>query len=100
MIEEATNNELMSISLTLLGISTFMSTLDMSSDFAQGILLTLDEKLRTYGLITLAINWLPGIAASIHIMTNFKKDLGTAKALACCGMFNTRSFIYIGPLHF
>ena len=41
--------------------------------------------LQTLGIVTLAINWFPGVIASIHLLTNQGHELGFVKTLLCCG---------------
>ena len=82
--EEAVN-ELVSISLTVLAFTTFLSFVDVSSDFVQGFFLYQDPELSKYGLITIAINWIPGVVASIHLVSNHRHELGIVKTLSWCG---------------
>ena len=84
--EEAIN-ELVTISLTILAYSTFLSFVDVSSDYVQGFILYQDPELCLYGLITIAINWIPGIVASLHLVSYHRHELGTKKTLLWCGEF-------------
>ena len=81
----ATINELESIAMTALALTTFLSVVDVTSDFVQGILLYLDEKLSPYGVVTLSINWIPGLIASVHLLTYQRHQFGTKRTLFWCG---------------
>ena len=89
VIEEVAN-ELVTISLTILACTTFLSFVDVSSDFVQGFLLYQDRdpELSLYGLITIAINWIPGVVASIHLVSHHRHKLGIFKTLLWCGKFS------------
>ena len=82
-----TINELESISTTALALTTFLSVVDVSSDFVQGIFLYLDENLAPYGLVTIFINWIPGLIASVHLITYQRHQLGIKRTLYWCGKF-------------
>ena len=77
-------DELLLISLPVLGITSFLSTFDMSLDFLQGYVLYHNEKLYKYGILTFCINWIPGVIASIHLISNQGKILGPKKTFIWC----------------
>ena len=78
-------DELLSISMNLLAFTTVLSVIDVSSDFIQGYLLYQDPDLWKFGILTFVINWLPGVIASIHLLTNQSRELGFAQTLIGCG---------------
>ena len=78
-------DELFSISMRLLAFTTFISAVDVTSDFIQGFLLYQDPKLWKFGILTFGINWFPGVIASIHLVTNHSRELGFAQTLIGCG---------------
>ena len=79
------SNELLSTSLKILILKTLLSVIDVGSDFLQGILLCQDPNLKIYGIITILINWIPGIVAAVHLYTYQRYDLGPTKTLfGCC----------------
>ena len=87
-------DELLSISMNLLAFTTVLSVVDVSSDFIQGYLLYQDPDLWKFGILTFVINWLPGVIASIHLLTNQGRELGFAKTLIGCGkIFNLEGVI-------
>ena len=49
-----------------------ISVADISSDFVQGYTLFVCEERRVYGIISLCINWVPGLAASIHVLSTYR----------------------------
>ena len=55
------------------------------TNFTQGYLLYLDPDLKQFGIIVFVINWLPGVTASIHLLSNQATDLGFLRTLLCCG---------------
>ena len=65
----------------------FISLGDVSSDFAQAFQLIFDEELKYYGYITLAINWMPGVVAAIHMMSTKRLEYGVRKTLLWAGMY-------------
>ena len=64
-------NELLMISLKALALATLLSIIDVGSDFIQGINLSMDPELVLYGIITIAINWLPGAIGKLLFYQNF-----------------------------
>ena len=78
-------DELLSISMKLLAFTTVLSVVDVSSDFIQGYLLYQDPGLRKYGILTFVLNWLPGVVASIHLVTNHSRELGFEQTIKGCG---------------
>ena len=86
-------DELLSISMKLLAFTTVLSLVDVSSDFIQGFLLYQDPKLWKFGILTFVINWLPGVIASIHLVTNHSRELGFTQTLKGCGkIFHVECF--------
>ncbi len=51
-----------------------ISFLDTVSDFAQGVVLYSTPEKRLYGVLTLAINWIPGIPAAIHLVSMYRTE--------------------------
>jgi hypothetical protein len=49
-----------------------ISFLDTVSDFAQGVVLFSMPEKRLFGIVTLAINWIPGIPAAIHLVSMYR----------------------------
>ena len=78
-------NDLLLMSLKALALATFLSLIDVGSDFIQGINLCQDPELRVFGVITIAINWLPGAIAAIHLVTYQRHELGPTKTIICSG---------------
>ena len=78
-------NQLLAISLTLLALTTFFSVVDVTSDFAQGVLLYQVPELRVYGIVTISLNWVPGIVASIELLSNHRNEIGLARTIIACG---------------
>ena len=87
---EQIEDELYAISLKVLALTSILSSIDVISDFGQGYLLYQNPKLRAYGLLTIAINWIPGIIASIHLISYQRHQLGLKKTLLYC-----REFVFI-----
>ncbi len=54
---------------------------DLVSDLAQGIALLTTEDRAVYGIITIGINWVPGAAASIHLLSMYRHELPWQKTL-------------------
>ena len=78
-------NDLLLMSLKALALATFLSLIDVGSDFIQGINLCQDPELMVFGVITIAINWLPGAIAAIHLVTYQRYELGPTKTIICIG---------------
>ena len=78
-------NELYTISLKVLTFTVFLSMIDVSSDYIQGYLLYQDPDLWQYGILTFVINWLPGVVASVHLLTYQRQELGFVKTFFGCG---------------
>ena len=38
-----------------------------------------------YGIATIAINWLPGLAAAVHIVSMYRTQLSAKTTLLCAG---------------
>ncbi len=51
-----------------------ISFLDTVSDFAQGVVLYSTPEKQLYGVFTLAINWIPGIPAAIHLVSMYRTE--------------------------
>lgn len=92
-------DELQAISLTVLGLTSFVSSIDVISDFFQGYLLYRDPELRQYGIVTIGINWIPGVIASIHLLSNQGRQLGLVKTLVWC-LFLTTCYPVVPTLTF
>ena len=75
------------ITLKILFLDLFISLGDVSSDFAQAFQLIFDEELKYYGYITLAINWMPGVVAAIHVMSTKRIEYGVRKTLLWAGKY-------------
>ena len=50
----------------------FITLADITSDFIQGYTLFRTPGKSTFGLISLAINWIPGVVASIHLLSTLR----------------------------
>ena len=86
------SNELLSISVRVLILTTLLSAIDVGSDYVQGILLCQDPNLRIYGIVIIVINWIPGAIAAVHLVTYQRYELGPTKTLLCCGKLPTLDF--------
>ena len=80
-------DELLLLSLPVLAFSSLLSSIDVVSDYVTGFILLADPELRIYGIITIAINWVPGVIASIHLISSQGRELGTSKTLLWCCKF-------------
>lgn len=69
------------VPLKILLFNLTISIADVASDFVQGISLLKDDKLKNYGYGTIAINWVPGLAAAIHCIAYHRRQLGPAKTI-------------------
>ena len=74
----------------LLGFVSFcdviFSLFDVLTDYWQGVeLLLKDEVSWEFGAITLIINWVPGLAAAIHLVANFRTKLPAKKTVSYAG---------------
>ena len=47
---------------------------DVGSDFAQGCTLLFTPGKELYGIITLVINWIPGLVAAIHLLSMYRRE--------------------------
>ena len=56
-----------------------ISLADIISDFLQGYTLFYTPGKSTFGLISLCINWIPGVVASIHLMSMYRTKLPAHK---------------------
>ena len=54
---------------------------DTITDFCQAIALMSNEGKEIYGIITLAINWVPGIPAAVHLMSMYREQLPWQKTV-------------------
>ena len=68
------------LALRIIFVDLFVSVGDVESDFTFGFQLIHNGDVK-YGCISLAINWLPGIAASIYVVTMYKQRLTTKFAV-------------------
>ena len=68
------------LTLKILFVDLFVSLGNVGSDFAFGFHL-LHEDHVLYGWISLAINWFPGITASIYVITMYRHELGPKRAV-------------------
>ena len=50
----------------------FITLADITSDFIQGYTLFRTPGKSTFGIISLAINWIPGVVASIHLLSTLR----------------------------
>ena len=48
-----------------------------------------------YGIATIAINWLPGFAAAIHIVSMYRTQLPARKTLLYAGEIKLKAFVNI-----
>ena len=85
-------DEFLLLSLPGIALSSLLSSIDVVSDYVTGLILYADPKLRIYGIITLGINWVPGVIASIHLISSRGKELGTRKTLLWCCKFKAIDF--------
>ena len=67
--------------LRILFVDLFVSIGDVGSDFTFGFQLLQEGATFIYGCISLAINWLPGIVASIYVVTMYRHMLSTKFAV-------------------
>ncbi len=58
--------------LKVLFVDALISLGDVASDFAQGLALLRTDGLEVFGLITVAINWLPGVVAAVHLVSMYR----------------------------
>ena len=63
------------LTLKILFVDLFVSFGNVGSDFAFAFQLMQEESKWQYGCISLAINWLPGLAASIYVLTMYRQLL-------------------------
>ena len=63
-----------------------ISFLDTVSDFAQGVALFWTPEKRVYGVVTLAINWIPGIPAAIHLLSMYRQEFPWYSTLIYAGL--------------
>ena len=63
------------LTLKILFVDLFVSFGNVGSDFAFAFQLMQEEGKWQYGCISLAINWLPGLAASIYVLTMYRQLL-------------------------
>ena len=54
-----------------------------------------DPELWIYGVITILINWIPGVIASIHLISNQRHQVGPIKTLVYCSKFQTCNIHYL-----
>lgn len=54
---------------------------DVVTDILQGVALLTTDGMATYGIITLAICWLPGFPAAIHLLSMYRNKLEWEKTL-------------------
>ena len=40
-----------------------------------------------YGLVTIGLNWLPGVVAAVHIISMYRRELKAKKTLIYAGTF-------------
>ena len=52
---------------------------DILSDFAQGLALFKTPGSRAYGVASLAINWIPGLAATLQLISKYRNELPVQK---------------------
>ena len=63
------------LTLKILFVDLFVSFGNVGSDFTFAFQLMQEEGKWQYGCISLAINWLPGLAASIYVLTMYRQLL-------------------------
>ena len=80
-------DELQKLSLSNLALTSFLSSIDVTSDFGQGYLLYQDPELSKYGILTFSINWIPGVIAAVHLVSNQRRNLGPYKTFLLAGKF-------------
>ena len=68
------------LTLKILFVDLFVSLGDVISDFAFGFQLILQGEW-AYASICFAINWFPGITASIYVITMYRHELGPKRAV-------------------
>ena len=82
LIESTKENGFMRLmTLKILFVDFVLSLGDVSSDYAQAYQLFFQEGLMFYGILTFAINWLPGVVAAIHVVSTKREDYGVRKTL-------------------
>jgi len=57
---------------------------DTITDFCQGFALLMTPGKRGYGIVTIALNWLPGIPAAIHLLSAYRERIPWHRALIYC----------------
>ena len=67
--------------LRILFIDLLVICCDLASGFLQGYALYSTEGKEKYGLITFAINWIPGICAAIHVLSVYRREMAWYKAI-------------------
>ena len=67
--------------LRILLVDLFIACCDLASDFVQGYALLLTPDKRVYGIVTLGINWIPGIVAAIHLLSVYRRELPWYRAI-------------------
>ena len=62
---------------------------DVVTDLVQGVALLTSEGTAVYGIITLAICWLPGFPAAIHLVSMYRNKLEWRKTLLFAFLLGT-----------
>ena len=71
--------------LRILFFDLLISVGDVATDFYQAWNLYTTSDLQTYGIITFAINWLPGLVAAIHCISVKRDIFGAKKTIMWAG---------------
>ena len=67
--------------LRILFVDLLIACCDLISGFLQGYALISTEGNELYGLITIGINWVPGICAAIHVLSVYRREIAWYKAI-------------------
>ena len=67
--------------LRILFVDLLIAWCDVASDFVQGYALMITPGKFYYGVITLSINWIPGIVAAIHLLSVYRRELAWYNAI-------------------
>ena len=76
-----TDGALSFITLKVILWDIVISVADISSDFTQGYTLYNLPGKRQYGIASLAINWIPGLALFIHVISMYRNQIRSYKVI-------------------
>ena len=78
-IETLDNGILGFITIRVILWDILISVADIVSDFVQGFSLFRNPETRNYGIVSLSINWIPGLAAAIHLISMHRRTIPWTK---------------------